>query len=886
MSELGHDRASSVAQISRRGFLGATAAATAALALSGCSPTDSENTLELGETGSLEEGEWVALPCNCGVCCNIGYVVDNMVVRQKTDDTGEDTDENPQNRCCVRGRMSRQRYMGADRLKYPMKRKNWQPGGVDFHGELRGRDEWERISWDEALDLVAGEVKRIMDNHGPKSFFCGVSGDGHGGGAAGGQVTRLLNAMGGCVYVWGTQSYGGIPVVSTFMEGDPWSYGMMETQDVFTACKADTAIIFGLAAGSLANSWYRAMKHAGVRFIVIDPWFSGQTEQVADMWVPVRPGTDGALLLGMAYHMIENNLHDQEFLDAYTVGFDADHMPEDATTNENFKDYVLGAYDETPKTPEWASEICGVSPDKIRELAEIATSASPLIWRSTQAPARTENGQNYTQLFYAVGWMTGNVGFEGAEVAMANPQSVGMGSSMILPGSPGIEIVTNPICEGPAEVSMLDKGGYDPEKFYGLPYGGAWEAIVSGKYTDFVHGEQPIDIRCIWKINSCSPLNQFSGASKGIEAFRKVEFVVTSDLFMTSDCEYSDIVLPAASFWETPWSNAGQVMPLNPRALFFGGKQVIEPLFEAKDDVWMEEELAKRLDIDPKLIRNISWEQASYNVLATTQVMKDDFSGMEPLAAITQEDIDEFGVEGTPQEGRVPIKELLEQGYYAAQRSPDDPYAITPKRADYRNDPVANPRNTPSGKYEIYSQSLTNYMEIYGTTPVVEPLPKYRPADEGYEQTFANWETKEKGEYPFQVISTHSARSVHSSFHNVRQLNEVHANNLMINANDAAALGLEQDETVLVTSKHGKILRRVNITPRIMPGVLMIGEGNWINLNEEGIDEGGSANILAGGHVVGHGHQPWNTCLVKVEKWDGEPLLPDCQRPYRTFDFE
>ncbi len=89
-----------------------------------------------------------------------------------------------------------------------------------------------------------------------------------------------------------------------------------------------------------------------------------------DEWIPCRPGTDAALMLAVSNELIKQNLVDQEFLDKYCVGFDAEHMPEGFNAQDNFKDYVLGTYDNEPKTPEWAESICTVSAAKIREIAK------------------------------------------------------------------------------------------------------------------------------------------------------------------------------------------------------------------------------------------------------------------------------------------------------------------------------------------------------------------------------------------------------------------------------------------------------------------------------------------------------------------------------------
>ena len=154
--------------ISRRGFLGASAivmAGVAGLTATGCS---AESTLEAVDKHELpvdpaKDGEWVPAACwhNCGGrCMNKVMVKDGAVVRQKTDDTHEDSFDYPQQRGCVRGKAQQQQCFGADRIKYPLKRKNWSPENPN--GDLRGRDEWERISWDEAIEYVADQFKKSM----------------------------------------------------------------------------------------------------------------------------------------------------------------------------------------------------------------------------------------------------------------------------------------------------------------------------------------------------------------------------------------------------------------------------------------------------------------------------------------------------------------------------------------------------------------------------------------------------------------------------------------------------------------------------------------------------------------------------------------------------
>ena len=148
--------------------------------------------------GPGAEGRWVPAICwhDCGGRCSLkALVADGKVLRLKTDDTHPDSPDFPQQRACVRGRSQRGQVFGPDRLQYPMRRRHWAPGGGDR--SLRGRDEWVRISWDEALDLVAAEIRRVREAHGNEALFC-----------RGGAIKRALNLYGGCVDSWSTVSQG------------------------------------------------------------------------------------------------------------------------------------------------------------------------------------------------------------------------------------------------------------------------------------------------------------------------------------------------------------------------------------------------------------------------------------------------------------------------------------------------------------------------------------------------------------------------------------------------------------------------------------------------------------------------------------------------------
>lgn len=253
---------------------------------------------------------------------------------------------------------------------------------------------------------------------------------------------------------------------------------------------------------------------------------------------------------------------------------------------------------------------------------------------------------------------------------------------------------------------------------------------------------------------------------------------------------------------------------------------------------------------------------------------------MEPLVTITDQDIKDWGVDGKPQTGRISLNDFYKAGFYQVERYEGDPYGYIAHEA-YRKDPENNPQPTASGKFEIFSQTLVDKIKSYGWT-TVDPIPTYNRPIEGYEDTFSDWDKKIKGDYPLQLYTIHYLRRGHSNFDNVRWMREAFPQEVFMNTLDARARGIEQGDTILVRSQHGQVLRHVVVTERMRPGVLTIGEGAWIEMDEvNGVDKAGNANILDGGIPTGQGHAGFNTCIVQVEKWNGTPLEPDKNWPQR-----
>jgi anaerobic dimethyl sulfoxide reductase subunit A len=871
-------------KMSRRTFLQGATATSAGIALAGHAGLVKVSDAKAAEIAQ-KEGKWIPAACwhDCGGrCSNVAYVVDGVVIRQKTDDTHPDSPDYPQQRSCPRGHSQRMHVFGADRLKYPMKRKHWAPGGGDK--SLRGRDEWVRISWDEALDLVASEIKRIRETYGNQAFLVGGHRKRTG-------IGRTLALYGGCVAAYGTTTFGSFKFTPGAIG---WDTSMTDRIDQ-RKCQLFVFFGFGTSVCCGPNTTYHYLqcKEAGAKFIAIDPYYSNSIQALADEWIPIRPGTDHPMLLGMAYTLITeddpitNPLIDWDFLNRYTVGFDKDHMPADAKDpTENFKDYVLGLDEEgnpapkghrnyPAKTPEWASQICGVDPRRIRSLArEIATTKKVAIVASN-GTGRINNSDSLPQMFMTLGCMTAHMGQSGRMTSVSARSGEG--------GPRLYDCNTGGSC--PTYLSEIDDpvGGYqwvqNPRKGIGIYHSELWDAVLTGKYTLWEGPKKDINIQCIYHGECWAGLEQVSDMGKGIAAHREVEFVAAHHFVLNTSAKYADIVLPVI----TPWEKYGYVMRTNREALLFYS-QVTEPLYEAKHDNWIAMEIGRRLGLDDealKLIYPMSDKERLFRVIAAATVIKEDGKSWEPLVTITAADIAELGVEGEPQVGRISWKEWKEKGVFQVPRSPGDNFGYIPLEA-FREDPEKNPLKTSSGKLEIHCQGIADLIKEYGWTEI-RPIPTYNPAIEGYEDTFSNWENKVKGPFPLQLLNYKSHRRAHSTLDNVPWLRQAFPDKFNMNPVDATERGIREGDIVLVTSQHGRVVRPVHLTERIMPGVVGIWVGAWAEIDEEtGIDKAGSANMLVGAIPTGQGIEGYNSCICQVEKYVGPiKLEPDYKWPQR-----
>lgn len=848
--------------------------------------------------------QWVSAPCwhNCGGRCLVKVLVDNgKVIRTKTDDTHPDSMLCPQSRSCALSYKLHDQTFGPERIKHPMKRKNWSPDNP--HGELRGKDEWERITWDEALQYVADGLTASREQYGANSVFY-MNMDN-----AEGYLGQVIAASGGYTDVSGTQSTG------TFgLRSQMYGFDVNCGNDRMDLANSDYIVLYGHNAAWCAfgnpSLYLKEAKEKGSKFVFVGPDYPQTAGFLNAEWIPVRPGTDTALLLGVAYSMIsrdeDETLIDWDFIRRCTVGFDKDSMPADAKTDENFVQYVMGDYDDTPKDQKWASEICGTPVELIDRLADILGCKNDVSIHANGAPARNKGAENFPQLLMTVSAMGGHFGKPGN--ACANDQYYGAMNN-------GGAITNIPPLGSPA---FFTNAGNPVDDV--LHSDSMWDSIIEGKYWfagnnlpyQPIHPveERDIDIHVIVS-DQHNFLSSQSNVNKGIEAFRKMDLVVSEAYYMKMDAIYSDIVLPIMTRWEHRVAHSYYAFKDKENA--FATDMVCNPPEDVKSDYEIAFGLAEKLGLDYTALNPLSDDQRWFDQIAGTTVifpdsLQEEESSVEevveneavafevpdasmgtPLATIDQETIDKYGVAGQPQTGVIEFDEYLSKGVYRVPRKAGDDYTVIAYQ-DFRNDPEGHPLGTASGKMEIYCQTKSDFFdEVNGYTDgkdgvadfvKVSPLPKYLPQVTGYEDSFTDWERKVKGPYPIQLTHVHYLRRAHTDCDNITDLREAFVNPIYINKQDATERGISNGDVIRVFNENGQFLRPASVTRTVMPGVILVPHGARPRIDEKtGLDLSGSDNVLTSSN---RSTTPflngWNTNLCQYEKYEGDiELLPDCE---------
>jgi molybdopterin guanine dinucleotide-containing S/N-oxide reductase-like protein len=790
----------------------------------------------------------------------------------------------------------KERVYSENRIKYPMKRVDWDPNG-NRNPRNRGKSNYVRISWEEALDTVAGEMKRIKETYGAQAIT-GITSSHHNWGMLFykmGPMPRFLQ-MYGCTWTWDNpDSWEGWHWGATNAWGYWWKLGHSDNFDVMpdalknsemcVCWSVDPNTSAGGYCGQETTIWRLWAKEAGMKLVFIDPWNNYTSALWGDKWLAPRPGTDAALAEAIAYVWIKEDTYDKWFVENRTLGF------------EKFRDQCLGKVDGVERTPGWASEITGIPTHDIvalaREWAAKPTMLGCGAMYGTAGACRQAYATEWARLMVYLISMQG-LGKPGVNIW----GGMSMGSPLDMEFYfPGYAQFGWDAFGGFAKVHA-EKVNPITQKCYRLLLP---EAIIDGKcewlgegfcgqslnqqfkhYTFPEEGPNGGPIKMHYR-HGGSFISTMTDTSRWVRMYQSpnLEFVVNQDCWWQSETKFADIILPAAtnfertdiSEWAAPGGYGEKNHGTNHRIIIHQDK-CIEPLWESKQDYDIYCALAERLGFLDQYTEGNSIEDWKRKVYASSHMPK----------YMSYEEFKKRGyfVVPSPEGSTDPSKGYdykmrISNAWFYDGRVCD---TIDPMRDQL--DPslamgVSKKMGTKSGLIEFESQSLKEFFPDDPERPLVA---RYIPSWEGYDTK------KLAAKYPLQLLTTHARFSYHTQYDNkCTWLDDIPVHRIKkdgyawwpvrLHPSDAAERGIQNNDIVKVYNDRGAVLCIAVLTERLRPGTVHTFQASakYDPLepgNPASIDRGGCVNLLTPGRFVSKNApgEANNSCLVEICKWE------------------
>ncbi len=734
------------------------------------------------------------------------------------------------------------RVYSKNRVKYPLLRVDWEPGGdpEKINAHNRGKSKFKRISWDEALDIMASEIKRVTETYGPYTVLC-IGEDGHKESkdlhAGGGMHATLMSKIAGYTresrtpdsvegfywgakHVWGSGSNMGLGMIAPPQTGyNSWNVALdiTENTELIALHAGDMELTQNYASqfwSQLITFW----KEIGKEFVVIDP-FCNYTAVAHDemKWIPILPNTDTALDFAMMYVWITENLYDKEYVESHSIGF------------EKVKEYVLGEEDGIPKTPEWASEHTGIPEWTIKALARRwGSKVTALVHFSSGAikgpyshePGRTEAyklamqglGKPGVQQFFM---NASDMSKQTLSSSTTRPFMAGMKARMFYPNPQMIPrtMVAHAIENGTAKWWGSPQIVYVKTEDQFQEYNYPAPAEDGGSECHMLWSEKPCNMGC------------WNGGFRFQDAVRspKVEFFVTNHQWIENDSLFADLILPVTTCLEEDDTvGCSQIVAVKHAALT---DRAIDPVGESMSDYEIALEIGKKFGVDEEISLGMTIEEWRQHT---------------------------FEQSSLPEE--ISWEEFKEKGYYIPKIDPkwkEFPYGMR----GFYEDPENFPLDTPSGKLEFYSEALEeNFPGDKERTPMARWIIG-GPASEGWTHDETPWGEKAK-EYPLLLVANPGRWRVHVQGDDISWFREIETckvkgydgylyEPLWIHPKDAEARGIKNGDICKLYNDQGIILLGARLSERVIPGSVIVNKGSRADPIASGIDRGGSSNLIS-----------------------------------------
>jgi len=547
------------------------------------------------------------------------------------------------------------------RVRRPAIRRGWLERGPDTEPGGRGREPFVEVSWDEALDRAAAALGQVRARHSNTAIFGGS----YGWASAGrfhhalSQIHRFLNQFGGYTTSVNSYSTAAAQVIIPHVLGRPF-LDLLDTSTAWPVIAYHSTLLVMFGGIPLKNAqvngggvgrhvtrgWLERCRDAGAGFINISPLKDDAAPFLSAEWLPVRPNTDTALMLGLAHTLLSEGLADQAFLDRYSVGFD------------RFAPYLTGASDGQPKDAAWAAAITGISADRIRALARQMANNRTMITLAW-ALQRGDHGEQPFWMAAVLAAMLGQIGLPGGGVGYGYAAEGSIGNPVRRVSGPTLPQGENPTGSFIPVARIADML---------LAPGGAYD--YDGERRHYP------DTRLIYWCGG-NPFHHHQDLNRLVRAWQRPETVIVHEPWWTATARHADIVLPAT----TPLERNDIGRASNDDYLFAMHK-AIDPVGEARADHDIFAGLAARLGFAEAFTegRNeTEWLRHMYDVFRQ-QVAQEQ---------IVLPDFDTFWRQG---DIRLPVDDSERTVF-----------------SGFRRDPDGQPLATPSGKIEIFSSRIASF---------------------------------------------------------------------------------------------------------------------------------------------------------------------------------
>lgn len=781
-----------------------------------------------------------------------------------------------------------------NRLLYPMKRVDFDPKG-ERNPQNRGSSGYERISWDEALDIVAGEIQRVKREHGPGAIMNG-SGSHHTWGALGYWLSariRFFNTIGSTViahnpdswegWFWGAMHHWGYSAHNGGAETYSTVEDCMKNAEMIVFWSSDpeaTSGVYGAHEGTVRRQW---LKELGIKLVHIDPYYNHTAAWLGGKWLAPRPGSDSAMVLAIAHVWITEELYDKEYVATRTLGF------------EKWRDYILGKEDGIAKTPEWQESESGVPAKDIRALAREWGSKKTYLAaggiNGFGSACRTATGTDWARGMVCLMGMQG-LGKPGVNLGCLQ-QGSPVDTRFFFPGYSeggfsgdlqGTAMAMNLFQKMPQLPTMNTVQQVVPR--LKIP-----EAIMEGKCEGYATDPRTIEgqffkfqypspghspVKLYYKYGG-SHFGTMTDTSRYVNMYRtdKLECVINQSIWFEGEAKFADVILPACTNFERwdigEFANCGGYIQhsftqCNHRVAVLQHK-CIEPLGESKSDFQIFLDIAKRLGV------GAGFSEGSTEL----DWCKRYFEATDLPQYISWEKFLKKGYYVVPAPSEK-LRDPVSFRWFAEGRQKDTP-ELTPLPADYSGS-FRKGLQTQSGKLEFESSSLKRFDP---DDPERQPIMKYVPAWEGphAKELYAK--------YPLHLVSPHARFTFHTlNDGKDSTINDVKDHRVLIdgcyywiariNRRDAASRGISENQLVKMFNDRGAVICAAQLTERVPPGMVHSYESSAVYdpIGEPGKspDRGGCVNILTPSRMIikkSHGMAALS-CLVEVERWKGEEV--------------